>query len=821
MSERWADEASRGEQHAPTSPQPTNESLASSMRVNGANSTSAGYESQRPNGYSPSPNPYSTDSRQLNQYEVSQLSQAKVSDSYNSTYTNNTYTNGSPSSSGGQYENGYPRNDYTENGYGQLNEESPELLRWRAESLLDEMMLGGADGSATSSDFSAQNNGHHHYGEGPAHGGQSSAPPLPSRPGTHQGDGYLEPPLSANFGTENGPPPANQPMRGQDTSAQGYGPIAESQSAPYPQTRTQSPRQEDAHSALSSSGDGRGNPPFPAYAQQTSALAHQSGGPPQPPDAQLYQPSSTRSYGEHDAHGYNEQGYNQNLPGNEYSPHQSAQPMQPPQAGLPLQSPQQAAPQPVPRGAPPSQRSPLDWSNENPFGQQTQGRSGEEERNWPTDPATYYAQQNAFRRELERKQWAISSGNSNDYLTSVPRYEEAQNRTASYANAVAQGYQAQDHPTQGHQTQGFQGSQGYPYNQENQQSAPWRTPTPQQNGYENPYSNYADSSHSGVNQPGQYAPAHQQTTQNQAMQNYASPNQAPPTYPSGLHTGQDNASYAPELGPLVYDRTSVEPHGTSFGHLPHQQSNLPFADSMAVGSHASARSNLLPRQTRASVDSLYEEMTVLQSQVDKALPIYGDSAERARNLLEKGRIILEQTPQRSAEVSYYVQQVRGIIQRGQQRIQWSNLYRSRLSRYLTGWLLLSIIMLLSSAAYGGPMAETVASWFPAIRTIILNHLSPLIVVVATGTLGSAAAALFNMWSYSRKEYGFFDRKYGLLGIILPIIGLTGGLLIYGLLTIAYALLGLVAGSSVWLQMLPAVLALAFGAMQEKIYGTSE
>lgn len=674
MSERWTEKAGIEEQHIP-SPTSDSGSSTSSQHNGEARQSQAGH----PRGMNGQHSRSIYDP--INYYQASPNAYAQ-----------------------GPYD---PNNRYSTNVDGSgFVEESPELLRWRAESLLDEMMLGGVDGSATERGNSPEHSGFADYGDGLAHEER--------RPGTHFGEGYMQPPAAASFGTteQADAEPGVSPRNGYSQPTPAY--------HEQNQLGRQSPapnRQGEANLQGSYAEHG---PPASADLGQQPPVQNQAGGVhPHTQRAPLYQPSSVRSY--------------QMLP---QSP-----------APEPGYHPQTREDNPSAR--PETYTSPTANYEPQPDIHLNPEQVAEQQR--LVDPATYYAQQIAFRREMERKHWAISSGNSNDYLTSVPRYEEAQNRTAAYNNA------AYGNPIGSNST--------------------WQTAGHPPNG------------------------------------NYGSPEHLS----GGIHASSENSPYAPELGPVMYDQRATGAYGQPY----HQQANLPFAERMRLGADAQARSNLLPRQTKLSVDSLYEEMTVLQAQVDGSLPLHGELVDRARHLLEKGRSILEQNPQRSAEVAYYLQQVRGIIQRGQQRIQWSNLYRRRLSRYLTGWVILSLIGFLSAAVYGAQLAETFAAWFPSVAVYFVNHLRTLLIVLSMAALGSSSSALVNMWRYSRREYGFFDRKYGLLGIILPLIAVAVGFLIYGFFAFVYALLGLTSVSGGSFQIVPVLLALLFGIMQEKIYGTSE
>ncbi len=46
-----------------------------------------------------------------------------------------------------------------------------------------------------------------------------------------------------------------------------------------------------------------------------------------------------------------------------------------------------------------------------------------------------------------------------------------------------------------------------------------------------------------------------------------------------------------------------------------------------------------------------------------------------------------------------------------------------------------------------------------------------------GALGAALGILLNMRRHAAKEYGYFDRKYGLRGLMLPLLGAMFGLLL--------------------------------------------
>jgi hypothetical protein len=72
---------------------------------------------------------------------------------------------------------------------------------------------------------------------------------------------------------------------------------------------------------------------------------------------------------------------------------------------------------------------------------------------------------------------------------------------------------------------------------------------------------------------------------------------------------------------------------------------------------------------------------------------------------------------------------------------------------------------------------------------------------------------------TQSKLGFFDRKYSLRGLILPLIGGIVGLVLCLLLGLVYYLFQTDPAIYWLLGALPALLAMGFGIAQEFIYGT--
>lgn len=234
------------------------------------------------------------------------------------------------------------------------------------------------------------------------------------------------------------------------------------------------------------------------------------------------------------------------------------------------------------------------------------------------------------------------------------------------------------------------------------------------------------------------------------------------------------------------------------------------------------RSNLLPRVSNLDPRTLQQEMVLLQTEIEGALPAGHESRERALRLLQKAYTILHDDASRSAEVDYYLQQVRTISQRVQETLHWSTLYHSRLNLYLSAWTALSLIMITARYVYYDGLATAIANLSNidlATGSLFPYNLLTLLTAFFGGALGGALGAFVTMRYSTQSKQGFFDRKYSLRGLILPLIGGVVGLLLCLCFGLVYYLFGVDPATSLLLGALPALLALGFGITQEFIYGT--
>jgi hypothetical protein len=275
---------------------------------------------------------------------------------------------------------------------------------------------------------------------------------------------------------------------------------------------------------------------------------------------------------------------------------------------------------------------------------------------------------------------------------------------------------------------------------------------------------------------------------------------------------------APEEESLFAGYVAPERRAAQDGAVRHDQGH--FVSAMSVMGANKKRSTLLPRSTELDIDTLHREISDLHGEIAALLPVGNETSERARHLLDKAYSILQSDPSRSAEVEYYMQQVRTIVQRLHQSRQWSDLYRQRLQVYLLGWLGLSAMVLIARFLFQLDLEDALV-WVSGVSwdSWLVAHWAAFVGTAGAGAFGGALGALYTMQNHARGEYSFFDRKYGLRGLILPFMGLIVGMLGYLFFGLLFALLGINPSQSLTASMVPTMAAFAFGFSQESIYGT--
>lgn len=272
--------------------------------------------------------------------------------------------------------------------------------------------------------------------------------------------------------------------------------------------------------------------------------------------------------------------------------------------------------------------------------------------------------------------------------------------------------------------------------------------------------------------------------------------------------------------PWAHPSNGGEAGAPAYARNPNVRSQSSLASSMmTVGTRGALRSNLLPRSGDANAEGIQQEIRDLMAEVTATLPAGNEAYERSRHLLNKAQAILQSDPLRTAEAEYYLQQVRRIVERAHQRNAWSAVYRQRLNLYLLGWVALAALVLVASVLYAGALV----TWATAqansdLGTGLASYLPMALWTLAAGALGAAVMELVAMRRYAGRPYGLFDRKYGLRGLLMPLLGLGLGLVIVAIWGALLWALGIDPAERLWVGVIPTVLAFFAGLTQRWFYG---
>ena len=175
---------------------------------------------------------------------------------------------------------------------------------------------------------------------------------------------------------------------------------------------------------------------------------------------------------------------------------------------------------------------------------------------------------------------------------------------------------------------------------------------------------------------------------------------------------------------------------------------------MSVANRASKYSTLLPRESNADPNTLFRQIAMMSTQVASEMPAGNEVRERALKLLDKANTILQSDSLRSAEVDYYLQQVRSMIERVRQSFGYSALYKRRLQTYLLAWLALTLVVIFGCLLYGNDLVALIAllaNWDE--NSIGSQHLVALLFTLFAGALGGVFCAFWSMRIQKKSRIG--------------------------------------------------------------------
>jgi hypothetical protein len=134
------------------------------------------------------------------------------------------------------------------------------------------------------------------------------------------------------------------------------------------------------------------------------------------------------------------------------------------------------------------------------------------------------------------------------------------------------------------------------------------------------------------------------------------------------------------------------------------------------------------------------------------------------------------------------------------------------------WVLLSLVVISGIILFQEQIQQTISQMFQLSDNSPIVRQTGLLIAIFAGALGAAIAVLLNMRRYRRRRYGFFDRKYGLRGLLLPLLGFAFGFLLAIVLALIFTFAGIDPLATPMLLLAPGLLAFIVGFSQEWLYG---
>lgn len=294
---------------------------------------------------------------------------------------------------------------------------------------------------------------------------------------------------------------------------------------------------------------------------------------------------------------------------------------------------------------------------------------------------------------------------------------------------------------------------------------------------------------------------------------------APPHSAAPAYSAPANGRPAPPEQMLRPPSAYVASRAAEAESAEGREVGTPGSGARPGGARGPKRSNLLPRQTSVDAQALMQELETMRAELASVVPVRHEWTARCGHLLNKAAAILQADPDRSAEVEYYMQQVRSILERARQTDQWSQLYRRRLHVYLIASVAFAAVALSSAVLFRGQIAGWAAALFGGDADgFAARNAAMFWATVFAGALGGALGAWASVVRRGRLRNGFFDRKYSLRGLMLPILGAVFGVLLYCVFGVIYFFADFDPTALLVIGLAPAALALLFGLMQEYIFG---
>lgn len=231
------------------------------------------------------------------------------------------------------------------------------------------------------------------------------------------------------------------------------------------------------------------------------------------------------------------------------------------------------------------------------------------------------------------------------------------------------------------------------------------------------------------------------------------------------------------------------------------------------------REEIILRISQEHFDRLEREISDLYEEIPRYLSTNKEAADEALGALREARELLWGAPERLVDAEYKVNQVKTVLHRFQQYVEWGRKYGYRLLMYEVCCLVVFLGTFIALQIWQTPLTQWVKIVVGGGQSPYIDVLIPFLTSLMWGGIGGVVGALYSLWWHVAHEQDF-DKRYNMWYLIQPLMGfILGGIVFLIIATGFLALEGTIptTESTRGVQMFPALVAVLGGFRQQFVY----
>ncbi len=231
------------------------------------------------------------------------------------------------------------------------------------------------------------------------------------------------------------------------------------------------------------------------------------------------------------------------------------------------------------------------------------------------------------------------------------------------------------------------------------------------------------------------------------------------------------------------------------------------------------REEIILRISQEHFDRLEREISDLYEEIPRYLSTNKEAADEALGALREARELLWGAPERLVDAEYKVNQVKTVLHRFQQYVEWGRKYGYRLRMYEVCCLVVFLGTFIALQIWQTPLTQWVKIVVGGGQSPYIDVLIPFLTSLMWGGIGGVVGALYSLWWHVAHEQDF-DKRYNMWYLIQPLMGfILGGIVFLIIATGFLALEGTIptTESTRGVQMFPALVAVLGGFRQQFVY----